>query len=98
MKNNKPDTSLMNRFRYYIDLNDQEEQLLHELEKDEINFKSRVKLHLQDLSSNLYVLKSGWLYRYADLPNGGRQVLRIYLPGEIVGMDDVTMEESLTTP
>ena len=94
MQNKKQDTSLVNRFRYYIDLSDQEEQLLDELEKDEISFKSRVKLHLQDLNSNLYVLKSGWLYRYVDLPDGGRQMLRIYLPGEIVGLDDVTMEDS----
>lgn len=94
MQNKKQDTCLVGRFRYYMDLDDQEEQLLHELEKDEIKFKSRVKIHLQNLSSSLYVLKSGWVYRYVDLLDGSRQVLRIYLPGEIVGLDDVTMMES----
>ena len=49
MHNEKQVSSLVSRFRASIEINDQEEQLLRVLEKNEINFKSRVKLHLQAL-------------------------------------------------
>ena len=42
-----------------------------------MSYKSRVKLHLQQ-RNNLYILKSGWLYRYVDLPDDRRQVLRVH--------------------
>jgi len=87
-------SSLVERFNYYIDLTQDEESLLRNLEKNELRFKSRVKLHLQNFSDNLYVVKAGWIYRYVDLHNGQRKVLRIYLPGEIVGMDDLALKAS----
>jgi CRP-like cAMP-binding protein len=86
---------LVERLRYYIEISDENEQLLRELEKNEVSYKSRVKLHLQEQRSNLYILKSGWLYRYVDLPDDRRQVLRVHYPGDIVGLTDVAMEETL---
>lgn len=91
----KADSCLVERMRYYIELSETTEALLRELEKEEVSYKSRLKLHLQEQRSNLYVLKSGWLYRYVDLPDGRRQVLRVHYPGDIVGLTDVAMEETL---
>jgi len=88
-------SSLVDRFNYYIDLSLDEERLLRNLEKGTLHFKARVKLHLQDFDSSLYVVKSGWIYQYADLHNGQRKVLKIYLPGDIVGLDDLVLEASL---
>lgn len=62
--------------RYYIELSDKNEILLRSLEKETVSYKSRVKVHLQERNNDLYVLKTGWLYRYVDLPDDRRQVLR----------------------
>ena len=86
---------LVERLRYYIDISEENEQLIRNLEKNEVSYKSRVKLHLQEKRHNLYVLKSGWLYRYVDLPDDRRQVLRVHYPGDIVGLCDVAMEDTL---
>ena len=86
---------LVERLRYYIDISEENERLLRELEKNEVSYKSRVKLHLQEQRSNLYILKSGWLYRYVDLPDDRRQVLRVHYPGDIVGLSDVAMENTI---
>ena len=91
----EPDSCLVERMRYYIELDEKNEALLRGLEKDEVSYKSRIKLHLQEKNTNLYILKSGWLYRYNDLSNNKRQVLRVHYPGDIVGLTDVAMEETI---
>ena len=89
------DSCLVERMRYYIDIDGVNEALLRDLEKDEVSYKARVKLHLQEKNTNLYILKTGWLYRYTDLPDNRRQVLRVHFPGDIVGLTDVAMEETI---
>ncbi|MBZ0332179.1 Crp/Fnr family transcriptional regulator [Halomonas sp. ANAO-440] len=34
------------------------------------------------------VVKEGWAYSYRNLGNGSMQILKIYLPGDIIGMRD----------
>jgi CRP-like cAMP-binding protein len=89
------DSCLLERMRYYIDINKSDEALLLDLEKDKVSYKSRVKLHLQEQCSHLYIVKQGWLYRYVDVPENKRQVLRVHYPGDIVGLTDIAMEETL---
>lgn len=91
----RPESCIVERMKYYIDIDEKNELLLRELEKDEVKYKSRLKLHLQEQGSNLYVLKSGWLYRYVDLLDDKRQVLRVHYPGDIVGLTDVAMEATI---
>lgn len=91
----KSDSCIVERMRHYIEIDEKNELLLRDLEKEEVSYKSRVKLHLQEQPSNLYVLKKGWLYRYVDLPDGKRQVLRVHYPGDIVGLTDVAMESTI---
>ncbi len=91
---NKNNTScLVERMLYYIDLNDEDIRLLQELEKEQVSYGARTKLGFGDQLSNLFVVKSGWLYSYVDLNDKDRQVLRIHYPGDIVGLTDVAMQE-----
>ncbi|WP_242597481.1 MULTISPECIES: Crp/Fnr family transcriptional regulator [Halomonadaceae] len=34
------------------------------------------------------VIKEGWAYSYRNLGNGSMQILKVYLPGDIIGMRD----------
>ncbi len=83
---------LTERMRYYIPLSAKEEQLLKALERDEISYRPRTRLAFSDKPSHLFVVKSGWLYRYEQLDETRRQVLRIHYPGDIVGLTDVAMK------
>jgi len=95
--NKRHNTScLVERMLYYVDLNNSDIVLLKELEKKEVSYRARTKIHFNDKQSNLFVVKSGWLYSYVDLNNKDRQVLRIHYPGDIVGLTDVAMQESFS--
>ncbi len=48
-------------------------------------------------ANSLYVVKSGWMYGYAILGDGKRQVLDIYLPGDVLGLRDIVFEYSVSS-
>ncbi|MDB5682869.1 MAG: hypothetical protein JWM75_567 [Sphingomonas bacterium] len=40
-----------------------------------------------------YVLQSGWVATYTDLPDGSRQMRRVHLPGDIVAMPSLALHQ-----
>ena len=40
-----------------------------------------------DAAAPLLTILSGWAFRYSTLPNGRRQILGIFLPGDTIGLD-----------
>lgn len=84
---------LVERMRHYTPLSAKDEALLLELEKEEIHYRPRTRLTFAEKPSHLFVLKSGWLYRYETLDEKHRQVLRIQYPGDIIGLTDIAMKD-----
>lgn len=50
-----------------------------------------------EASRDLYVVQKGWLQCSVLLGNGGRQIMRISLPGDIVGLPALAFEEAPET-
>jgi CRP/FNR family transcriptional regulator, anaerobic regulatory protein len=53
-----------------------------------------------EVGGSLYTLYEGWAFRYKKLPVGGRQILDLVLPGEIIGLSSAllgTMRHSVQT-
>ena len=44
-----------------------------------------------EVGGALYTLYEGWAFRYKKLPAGGRQILDLVLPGEIIGLSSALL-------
>lgn len=89
---------LIAKLSHYIDLSDENSELLARLEKDERDFPAHTEIYGGNHAvKHLHVVKSGWLYHYADMPDGRRQIVRIHHPGDIIGFHDIAFFESSTT-
>lgn len=51
--------------------------------------KGRTVVSVAAASEGIVVLKSGWAVVKADSSNGRSQILRVYLPGEVIGMAEI---------
>lgn len=57
-------------------------------------------VHAGEVGGALYTLYEGWAFRYKRLTGGGRQILDLVLPGEIIGLSSAllgTMRHSVQT-
>lgn len=48
-------------------------------------------VHEGEVGGALYTLYEGWAFRYKKLPGGGRQILDLVLPGEIIGLSSALL-------
>lgn len=81
---------LVTRLNNYIEIDDHLEGLLVSLEKNEEAFDENAEIyHSGDKTQGLYVVKRGWFLSYTDLPDGGRLVVKIHHPGDILGFEGI---------
>lgn len=89
---------LVSHFRRYIALSEREKELLQALEEDPRSYRRKATLRREgEPASTFFTVMSGWLYAYRDSSDGSRQVLDIYLPGQVAGLREVAYQQSLTT-
>jgi len=81
------DSCLVTKLGYYIEVTDEERELLASLEKAEQPVSAGEQIFAGgDKNDKLFVVKHGWLYTCTYLPDGGRLVVRVYHAGDIIGM------------
>lgn len=81
---------LVSRLSRFVDLTDHERDFLARMENDERPvLKGHHIVRSGDLTEGIMILKSGWAVVKADSSDGRSQILRIYLPGEIVGLAEI---------
>lgn len=81
---------LVSRLSRFVTLTEHECAFIAELEKDERpHRKGRPVVSVGDPTDGIMVLKSGWAVVKADTSDGRSQILRVYLPGEVMGMAEI---------
>ncbi|MBU2360725.1 MAG: Crp/Fnr family transcriptional regulator [Alphaproteobacteria bacterium] len=89
---------LVTKLSHYIALDDDHKAQLASLEKAERDYGEGTEVYQNgDTAKDLYVVKTGWLYSYTDLPDGRRQIVKIHHPGDIIGFPDVALKHMTTT-
>lgn len=88
---------LAQKFLAYTELNDTEIELLNSLQVDERPFDKGDAVHSDGSPSrNLYVVRAGWFASVKDLSDGSRSVTEVALPGDIIGLRDITYQRHLS--
>lgn len=81
---------LVSRLSRFVSLTDHESRFIADIEKEELTqLKGRPVVNVGDPTDRIMVLKSGWAVVKADSSDGRSQILRIYLPGEVMGLAEI---------
>ena len=84
------ESCLVKKFSYYIKLNDTALRHIATLEEVKRDYPRHTEVVSEgDPITHLHTVREGWLYKYFDLPDGCRQIVRVFLPGDIVGFLDL---------
>ncbi|MGY9047963.1 hypothetical protein P775_16550 [Puniceibacterium antarcticum] len=89
---------LVSKLGHYISLSEDDRQRLSTLEKSERSYGAGTDIYqMDDPCTDLFVVKQGWLFSYNDLPDGSRQIVKLHLPGDIIGFPDVSQKHVTST-
>lgn len=84
------ESCLVSRLSRFVALTEHECAFIAELEKDEHpRQKGRAVVSVGDPTDGIMVLKSGWAVVKYDTSDGRSQILRVYLPGEVMGLAEI---------
>jgi CRP-like cAMP-binding protein len=91
------DSCIVRQFEKMVELSESEVNLLAALERDARKFDSGDRLAFAgEYSDRFYTLKSGWACAIKTMADGQRQILDIFLPGQIIGLREIGLSHSLT--
>lgn len=88
--NEKYHSCLVSRLSRFVVLTEHEIDFIAHMEKDEKpRSKGRPVVSVGEQTDGIMVLKSGWAVVKADTSDGRSQILRVYLPGEVMGLAEL---------
>lgn len=94
---NEESNCLVEKFRGYTELEQNEEALLRALQVDERPVSKGSYVHGDNTASKLlYVVKSGWFAGVKELADGGRVIVEVGIPGDVIGLRDITFSQHLS--
>lgn len=97
MQVNNDVSCLVEKFSNYKELLDWEIELLDALQVDERSFEQGGVVHPDRAPANrLYVVRAGWFAAIKELSDGSRMIVEVALPGDVVGLRDVTFRQHLS--
>jgi len=92
------ESNLADRLGHYVVLTDAERAALGALESEERQVRRGATLLEEGKASReLFIVRKGWLQSSVLLGNGGRQIMRISLPGDVLGLSALAFDEAPET-
>tara|TARA_R110002020_G_scaffold58538_1_gene160460 strand:- start:828 stop:1589 length:762 start_codon:yes stop_codon:yes gene_type:complete len=89
---------LVTKLGHYISISEKDKERLVVIEKSERSYGAGAEIHSSgETSSELFVVKRGWLISSNVLPNGKRQIVKVHLPGDIIGFPDISQRYATST-
>jgi CRP-like cAMP-binding protein len=89
------DSCLVERLGHYLKLTGREASAFAQLEGPERVYRRGAVIRREhDRAQELYVVNSGWLLSFVLLDDGSRQILRLHLPGDMVGLSCAAFNEA----
>lgn len=98
MSHDSDNSCIVKHFESYGRLSEKEQQLLLSLEEGPQPWPKNTILWCQgDPSDCFYTLSKGWACSFRELEDGSRQVLDVYVPGDIVGLREFSFQKRITS-
>jgi CRP-like cAMP-binding protein len=92
------ESCIVKHFAHFQSLKGSDVELLETLEQDPVSFrKNTVVWNERDEESHFYTVKSGWACSYHNLEDGSRQVLDVFVPGDIIGLRECAFRHRLVS-
>lgn len=89
---------LADRLGHYVVLTDAERVALAALQAEERRLRrGAVLIEEGKATRELFIVREGWLQSSILLGNGGRQIMRISLPGDVIGLAALAYDEAPET-
>lgn len=89
------DNALIGKLSNFIRLSPGEKKCLADLQLKSEKVAAGTDLTFEGQTERrVYLLQSGWAYSYKLLPDGGRQVLTVSVPGDFLGLRDILLRAS----
>lgn len=83
----RPPSCFASRLERYAPLSEDEKAFVARMEESERTLhKGAIVQAESQPADELFILKEGWAIARSTLPDGRRQSLRVYLPGEVIGL------------
>ena len=90
------ESCIIRHFEHYRRLNPEEKKILASLERYPEPVSAGTTLWEEGKKATEFcILSSGWAYSYRNLENGTRQIMEIFLPGDIIGLREFAFNERL---
>ena len=91
------ESCIVHQFQKFADLNEHEIRLLQGLEKNLQEFEANQPMAFEGgKAERFFTLQSGWACAMRTLTDGQRQVLDIFLPGQILGLREIGFKHNLS--
>lgn len=88
----------LKRLESFAPLSDADKQTFQSLVQGERALEENETLFVEGQDqSNLFIVKSGWFYSYAILPDGSRQIFEIFTSGDVMGIEHLSWSKAMTS-
>lgn len=88
---------IIRHFQHYAELSQGDHDLLDSLEKSPQAYSRNTAIWRQgQQSDHFFTVQSGWACNYRNMEDGSRQVLDLYVPGDIIGLREFAFRRRIS--